>query len=195
MIYDFTASVLVVSQTEKACTFIKSILPQSQFQPIQSVHSAGEAKRAMIDKNIDLVIINAPLKEEYGAKLAENLSQNYGCSVLIMVAAEMYEQISYEVEDYGVWTVSRPCTSNDVFRSVKLMMATRAKIRAYEEKSASLEQKMKEIRLVNRAKALLQEHMSMTEAEAHRYIEKAAMDNCKKKSEMAENIIELYGSL
>ena len=52
---------------------------------------------------------------------------------------------------------------------------------------------MKEIRLVNRAKGLLMDNLKFTEQEAHRYIEKAAMDNCRKKSEIAQNIINTYG--
>ena len=41
-----------------------------------------------------------------------------------------------------------------------------------ETKSASLEEKMKEIRTVNRAKWILIEQLKMTEPDAHRYIEK-----------------------
>ena len=52
---------------------------------------------------------------------------------------------------------------------------------------------MKEIRLVNRAKWLLIEHESMTEAEANRWIEKTAMDACRKKAAIADDIIRRYG--
>ena len=55
-----------------------------------------------------------------------------------------------------------------------------------------VEEKIKEIRLVNRAKWLLIECLRMTEAEAHRYIEKQAMDLRISKREAAENIIKTY---
>ena len=49
---------------------------------------------------------------------------------------------------------------------------------------------MEEIRLVNRAKWLLIDAASdMTESEAHRYIEKQAMDRCVTRRSIAENII------
>ena len=56
------------------------------------------------------------------------------------------------------------------------------------------EEKIDEIRLVNRAKWLLIECLSMTEADAHRYIEKQAMDLRLSKREVAENIIKTYKS-
>ena len=48
------------------------------------------------------------------------------------------------------------------------------------------------IRLVNRAKWLLIDQLKMTEADAHRYIEKQAMDSCTSKKVVAEEIIGLY---
>ena len=56
----------------------------------------------------------------------------------------------------------------------------------------TIEEKMEEIRLVNRAKWLLIECLSMTEADAHRYIEKTAMDTGSKRREVAESIIRTY---
>ena len=53
----------------------------------------------------------------------------------------------------------------------------------------STEEKMQEIRIVNHAKWILIEHLKMTETDAHRYIEKQAMDRCISKREMAEEII------
>ena len=52
---------------------------------------------------------------------------------------------------------------------------------------------MEEIRLANRAKMLLMQNLKMTEQEAHRYIEKEAMDRGLKKTAVAENIIKTYG--
>ena len=51
---------------------------------------------------------------------------------------------------------------------------------------------MEEIRLVNRAKWLLIEELKMTEQEAHRYIEKQAMDRCVTKRVVAEQILSTY---
>ena len=61
-----------------------------------------------------------------------------------------------------------------------------------EKKTASIEEKMEEIRLVNRAKWLLIGQLKMTETEAHRYIEKQAMDRCVTRREIAESILSTY---
>lgn len=189
---DFTASVMVVSTTDKAFEFFQKILPKDQFSPLLSAHSAGEAQRELVNRSVDIVVINAPLSDELGTELAIDLAQDASCGVMMMVKNDIYEQVTYKVEEYGVLTVSRPCTSQQVFQTMKLLLATRQRLRSLEKKTATLEEKMKEIRLVNRAKGLLIDNMKMTEQEAHRYIEKAAMDNCEKKAVIAQNIIDSY---
>ena len=55
-----------------------------------------------------------------------------------------------------------------------------------------MEEKLLELRTVNRAKWLLINELKMTEADAHRYIEKQAMDSCVSKKTIAETIIRTY---
>ena len=56
----------------------------------------------------------------------------------------------------------------------------------------AIEEKMEEIRFVNKAKWLLIRELKMDEPEAHRYIEKQAMDRCVTRREIAAEIIKLY---
>ena len=61
-----------------------------------------------------------------------------------------------------------------------------------EKKTVSLEEKMREIKIVNRAKWTLINSLNMSEDDAHRYIEKQAMDRCVSKREIAEEILRTY---
>ena len=51
---------------------------------------------------------------------------------------------------------------------------------------------MAEIRLVNKAKWLLISELKMSEPDAHRYVEKQAMDRCVTRRRIAEEIIKTY---
>ena len=72
------------------------------------------------------------------------------------------------------------------------MDSARERLRKFEKKTLSFEEKMQEIRLVNRAKWLLISELKMEEPQAHRYIEKQAMDRCITRKEVAEEIINTY---
>ena len=58
------------------------------------------------------------------------------------------------------------------------------------QENDKLRDKIAQIRLVDRAKCYLIEHKGMSEAEAHRMIEKTAMDTRRDRAEVAAEILE-----
>ena len=148
----------------------------------------------LVDRPFDILIINSPLSDDFGIQFASDAAETQGPGILLFVRADLQDPISQKVEDYGILTLPKPVNRQVVYQSVKLLFATRQRLRALEEKATSLQSKMEEIRLVNRAKLLLMEHLKMSEAEAHRHIEKAAMDACVKRRNIAEQIIRTYES-
>ena len=59
-------------------------------------------------------------------------------------------------------------------------------------KKEKVEQRIEDIRIVNRAKCLLIQYTRLTEEEAHRFIEKQAMDRRLTKREIAEEILRQH---
>ena len=86
-------------------------------------------------------------------------------------------------------TLPKPTSPQMMLQCMELLCGTRERLRRMEQKSASMEEKMAEIRLVNRAKWTLIEKQGMSEQDAHRYIEKQAMDRCVPKRVVAEEIL------
>jgi len=138
------------------------------------------------------VLINAPLPDDFGTRLATSICNETGLGVLLFVKAAMYDDVCSKVTEYGVLTVSKPAPLQVVRQSLSVLCATRERLRRMEARQASVEEKIEEIRLVNRAKWLLIERLGMTEAEAHRYMEKQAMDQRVSKRGLAEIIIKTY---
>ena len=112
--------------------------------------------------------------------------------VLLLVKSDRYTETSAKMLSYGVMTLPKPTSSQMLTQTLGVLCATRERLRQMEEKQLSVEQKMEEIRLVNRAKWLLIETLGMSEAESHRYIEKQAMDLRISKAQVARNIIHTY---
>lgn len=185
-------SVLIVSAAPKPVEFIRSVLPHGEFSPILTAANAGQAKRLLLDTPVDIVIINAPLSDEYGNRLAVDIVNNYSAGVLILVKPELYEQVAYKMEHYGILTLTKALDRQTLYQTVKLLSATGNKMRQIEENSRRLENKLHEMKAVSRAKGLLIEREGMSEEEAHRYIEKQAMDRCVKKIDIAKQIIKKY---
>ena len=187
-----TYCVLVVSSTESFGTSMAPLLPPTDYYPVVYARSSAEAQRLLAENSYDIVIINTPLSDDFGLRLASYVSSNTTAGVLLLVKSDRYTETSAKMLSYGVMTLPKPTNSQMLTQTLGVLCATRARLRRMEEKQLSVEQKMEEIRLVNRAKWLLIETLGMSEAESHRYIEKQAMDLRISKAQVARNIIHTY---
>ena len=185
-----TLSVLIVSSAERLNATMLSSLPESRYQPITAVPDASAASRMLLERPFDLVIVNTPLPDQFGTRFALDVCEKTAAGVLLLVKAEHYADIDARVSPYGVLTLSKPTSAGLFSQSLQLLAATHARLRRMEQKTASMEEKMEEIRMVNRAKWLLIEQLKMTEQQAHRYIEKQAMDRCVSRKVIAEQILQ-----
>ena len=185
-------SVLLVSSSPKFNESMLALLPESRFYPVAAVSDVSSARRRLLENKYDIVIINAPLPDDFGTRLALNICDNSGTAVLLFVKAEHYPDINGRVSPFGVLALPKPTTSQAVSQSLQLLRGTRERLRRMEQKTASIEEKMEEIRIINRAKLLLMEQLKMTEKEAHRFIEKQAMDRCVTRITIAQSILSTY---
>ena len=103
-------------------------------------------------------------------------------------AAEIYDKVA----EHGVFVLPKPTSKPIIITALSWLSSPREKLRKTEKKTLSIEEKMEEIRIVNRAKWLLISELKMDEQGAHRYIEKQAMDRCISKKVIAEEIIKTY---
>ncbi len=182
-------SVLIVSGSERSRDTLAEVFSSTRYAPVTTRGSAAEVRRLLLDAPYSLVFINAPLPDEPGVQLALDLSSSRNCCVTLIVSGDNYDQVNEQVEDAGVLTLSKPCSAQQLKQAAAMMSATRVKLADMEKKAATLEEKMEEIRLVNRAKWMLIQKRGMDEAAAHRYIEKLAMDARQTRRLVAQTLI------
>ncbi len=185
-------SALVVSSSEKLNTAFSPILAQTPCQPVRFVPGIRAAWQAWDARSYDFVIINYPLPDETGTRFAIDIAGKGGAVVLLLVQAELHEEIRAKVVEHGVFTLPKPLTRTQVYTALCWMTSAKERLRRMEKKTSSVEEKIEEIRLVNRAKWLLISEVKMDEPQAHRYIEKQAMNQCLSKKLIAEEIIRTY---
>ena len=150
---------------------------------------ASAARRVLVGRGFCFSIINARLPGEFGTRFAIYASLGPGRVVLLLVRSEVYGQTNAKVLPQGVFTLAKPTPAQTLQQGLKWMAAARERLRRLEKKASTVEEKMEEIRLVNRAKWVLIEKHHMSEPDAHRYIEKQAMDRCASRKEIAQEIL------
>ena len=187
-----TYAVLMVSSSEKFCASTRALLPPTDYWPVDTAANAGQARRRMLETGYDLVLVHAPLPDEFGSRLAADICRSSSAGVLLLVRQDVYEDVYARVMEDGVMVLPTPTTERMVAQSLRMMCASRERLRRLEEKQVTVEEKIEEIRTVNRAKWLLIDRLGMKEEEAHRYLERQAMDLRLPVKKVAENVILTY---
>ena len=185
-------SILIVSATDRFTSAFADLLPETRYYPMNHVTSVSAAKRALAEKTFDFVIINAPLPDDAGTRFAIDICTTKSSAVLLLVKNDVHAGIHDKVAEYGVFTLPKPISKQTMTHALNWMESASERLKQFEKKSLSIEEKMAEIRLVNKAKWILIRELSMSEPEAHHYIEKQAMDRCISKRTIAEEIIKTY---
>lgn len=184
-------NVLIVSNSEKSRGYIKDIF-KSFGAECACASCGGEARRLYNMKQFDFAVINAPLSDEAGDVLAADLSGGGFCCVVLLVKEDASDAVSVKVEDCGVVVLPKPVTHRMLYSAVKFMDVTARRFSGLQKENVRLQQKLEEMRLVSRAKCVLIQYFNMTEQQAHKYIEKQAMDMRSTKKSIALGILSTY---
>ena len=102
---------------------------------IAIVTTAGEARRFLVENDFDICIINAPLKDEQGERLAQNIADKGVPGVILCVKTEIFDEVSASVEDYGVITVAIPINRTLFWNALKMTMSAHRKMQKLQKLS------------------------------------------------------------
>jgi response regulator NasT len=177
---------------EQAYQTLKDFLCQAGYINISWANCASKARRLLNYGTFSLCIIDTPLSDESSGSLALYVAQNFNCPCLLLVMSSSEDDVAAQVEDYGIMVISKPINRAFFYKMIKFALSSGKTIYDAKSENKRLQQKLEELKIVTRAKLVLMEKLKMTETEAHKHIEKQAMDLRATKREVAQNIIRKY---
>lgn len=181
-------SVLVVTKDIKTSTLISAMLVPPMFDVILA-EDFNEARRLCTERVFNIVIVD--FADGEGTDFAVDIS-SCTSTILLLAPTQFFDQLSYRVEPYGILTITSPFDQFYFYNMIKIAIAVQYKVHFLSSQTIKLKEKMEEIRIVNRAKMLLMQNKEMSEQEAHRFLEKQAMDRSMKRIAVADEIIKTY---
>lgn len=187
-----TVCALLVSSSEAQTQRISALLTRARIVPFDHAGSARQALEQFDAGGIDGVLIAEPVAGSSGQELALQLKKRHCMAVLLLAAPEHADAAAALLEQSGVLVLPSDAPESLIVQTIRLLAAVRIQLEQMQHKTEKLEAKVADIRIINRAKLLLVQHLQMTETEAHKYIEKQAMDTSMRRRTIAENIIRTY---
>lgn len=184
------ALALIVSAGSNANEYLARHISELGYPRPVIVASGGEARRQIDGKEFEVIIINTPLPDEFGHELGVDAVEKSRAGVILLAKTGTSEQIAPKMQEYGVLVLGKPFSAQQFRQVVQMASSCYKRLDLLRVENDKLLDKIAQLRLVDRAKCFLIEHRHMTESDAHRLIEKRAMDTRRSRGEVAQEILD-----
>ena len=181
---------LIASAGVNANAYLAARLGELGYARPVIVASGAEARRRMLEEDFELILVNAPLPDEFGHALCIDAVDKTDAGVVLLAKAAACDELTPAMNEQGVLVVGRPFPAGLLVQAVQMAAAGNRRLRRLRAENERIQARLAQLRLVGRAKCLLIQHRGLTEAEAHRLIEKQAMDTRRTVGEVAAALLE-----
>lgn len=184
--------ILLVARKGRSRDMLIQLLESEPGSSVAAAYNEVDAVSFMEKTAYDLIIINSPLERNSGVDLAIYAAERHIAGILLAVQNKYADIIAQKVEPYGVLVVGKPVVKAFFNQALRFADVTRHRVQSLKEENIHLQLKLEEMKIINRAKCVLIQYLSMSEAQAHKFIEKQAMDMRQSKLRVAKQILKTY---
>ncbi|WP_407940138.1 ANTAR domain-containing response regulator [Nocardioides acrostichi] len=157
------------------------------------VGQAGDGQQAIAlaeQHRPDLVIVDVKMPVLDGIAAAEAIAKQRIAPVIVLTAFSQRELVDRAAEAGAMAYLVKPFTQSDLVPTIELAVRRFADQSRVEKELEGLLDKLETRKVLDRAKGVLQEQLTLSEPEAFRWIQKTAMDLRLSMKQVAEGVIE-----
>ncbi|MCM1022594.1 MAG: ANTAR domain-containing protein [Prevotella sp.] len=167
-------------------------LAASEFGFGQISVSDGNGGRDLLSREVrDVAFVNAPLENEFGLELAA-FAAEIGCGVIIAAPAKLCGEMAKKIGGADIFILPKPMNKALLLQTFRYVTVVRDQKLGLREENLALENRLRDAKLIDRAKCVLVQYLRISEADAHRQIQKRAMDMRVPLAAIAKDILKTY---
>jgi AmiR/NasT family two-component response regulator len=167
---------------------LKEMLEEEGLHVVGEAADGEAAVRLALQEKPDLVIMDIKMPGLDGLSAAERISEEGSSAILILTAFSQKDLVSRAAEAGALGYLVKPFQKSDLLPAIDVALARHAEMVAVKGEAASLKDQLETRKVVDRAKGKLMDSEGLSEADAFRRIQKAAMDGRRSMKEVAEEI-------
>ncbi|MBC2638456.1 MULTISPECIES: ANTAR domain-containing response regulator [unclassified Rhodococcus (in: high G+C Gram-positive bacteria)] len=160
------------------------------------VGEAGDGQEAVdlaVELKPDLVIMDVKMPRRDGIDAASEIAAKRIAPVVILTAFSQRELVERARDAGAMAYLVKPFSTADLVPAVELAASRFKEVTALEREISDLSERLETRKIVERAKGVLMEKQSLTEPEAFKWIQRAAMDRRSTMKAVAQVVLETLG--
>ena len=169
------------------------VLTGAGYRVVAEAGDGRAAVEAVREHRPDIVVMDVKMPVMDGIAAASEIAGERVAPVVMLTAFSQRELVERARTAGAMAYVVKPFTEADLVPAIELAVARFDELRSLEAEVRDLGDRLETRKIVDRAKALLQERMRLTEAESFRWIQKTSMDRRLTMREVAQAVIDQVG--
>jgi response regulator NasT len=168
---------------------LTEMLAEEGYQVVGEAADGATAVRLAEELRPDLVVLDVKMPVLDGISAAERIVAQRIAPVLILTAFSQRDLVERARSAGAMAYLVKPFVKADLVPAIEMALSRHEEITQLEQEIADLTDRLETRKLVDRAKGLLQTRFGLTEPDAFRWIQKAAMDKRTSMREVAQVVI------
>ena len=169
---------------------LKEMLEEEGYDVVGEAGDGQQAIDLATELKPDLVILDVKMPVLDGLSAAERIVADQIAPVVMLTAFSQRELVERAVEAGAMAYVVKPFGKADLIPAIEVSVSRHQQMRALAGEVEDLTDRLETRKVLDRAKGRLQADHGMSEPEAFRWIQKAAMDGRRSMREVAEAVLE-----
>ncbi len=138
----------------------------------------------------DLVILDVKMPRLDGISAAQRIASQRIAPVVILTAFSQRELVDRARDAGAMAYLVKPFSKSDLVPAIEMAVSRFAEVQQLEAEVADLTERLETRKAVDRAKAVLQQRLGLSEPDAFRWIQKTAMDLRLSMRQVADGVLE-----
>ena len=182
--------IFINAKTEDACKVVSSAMTELSADIV--LCCSDETAAAEDLSAYDALVVSVPLRSEFGLNFVAEASKRTSAPIIVLASANIAEDVQRRIKFTGAFVLAKPFSKSVLTQTIKMAAVAKENIDRLVREKTELQGKLDDVRIIDRAKCLLIQYLNMTEEQAHKHIQKMAMDTGRSRRETAEDILKTY---
>jgi response regulator NasT len=168
---------------------LAEMLGEQGYQVVGQAADGARAVELAQELRPDLVILDVKMPVLDGIAAAERIAGERIAPVVILTAFSQRELVERARDAGAMAYLVKPFSPGDLVPAIEMAVSRFTELQALEDEVAGLQDRLETRKAVDRAKAVLQSELGLSEPDAFRWIQKTAMDLRRSMREVADGVV------
>ena len=169
---------------------LAEMLQEAGYDVVAQAGDGEEAVALVTEHRPDLVVMDVKMPRLDGIAAAAQIARERIAPVVMLTAFSQRELVERARDSGAMAYLVKPFTISDLVPAIEMAMSRFAEITSLEQEVGDLTERLEARKAVERAKAVLQESLGISEPEAFRWIQRTAMDLRMTMHELSRRVVE-----